>query len=97
MSRRLYGAGVLVRVVGTPSGQVTPHDGRFVVSWNPHTEFGVAELVTSDDHNAARVFADAAEVLGEYSTTSSVEPRRPTDGEPNRPLTAFTIEIGRAE
>lgn len=41
---------------------------------------------------AARVFADAGAALAYWKRQSTVRPLRP-DGKPNRPLSAFTVEI----
>lgn len=87
---------VLVRIAGAATGIPTPHDGRYVVSWSPHTRFGYLDLETTDRPSRARRFDDAAEALKEWRMVSRVEPKRPTDGRPNRPLTAYTVEFRRA-
>ena len=84
---------VVVKIEGAASGAPTPHDGRYVLFWNPHSAFGFADLVTTDDRYKARQFRDAAHALEEYRTVSNVEKRRPTDGKPNRPLSAFTVTL----
>jgi hypothetical protein len=40
----------------------------------------------------AKMYADAKEATAEWRAVSHVRPVRP-DGKPNRPLTAFTVEI----
>ena len=88
---------VIIRIIGAaPGGQPTPHDGKFVVHWNPHTEYGIAELETSDDPCKARVFADVLEAWREWSTVSDVQATRPDD-KPNRPLTGLSIESIRLD
>lgn len=83
----------IVRIVGAPiPGIRTPHDGRFVVSWDPHTAHGEIRITSAADWKQARLFADAQEVLAEYGTVSKVQRVRP-DGGANRPLTALTIEV----
>lgn len=47
---------------------------------------------TSADLAEAKHFADLTEALAFWQTQSRVRPRRP-DGEPNRPLTGFSVEI----
>jgi hypothetical protein len=82
-----------VRIVGAADGvTVTPHDGRFLVAWNPHTQAGTLELTsTADPRKAARL--ELAAILEQWRTRSRKQPSRPWDGRPNRPLTAVTIEI----
>jgi hypothetical protein len=83
----------VVRVIGAVSySGPTPHDGRFVVAWNPHTRFGDCEITTTDDLVDARRFTSAEEALREWKTVSNVEPVRP-DGKPNRPLSGLTVEF----
>jgi hypothetical protein len=84
-----------VRIVGAADGvTVTPHDGRFLVAWNPHTKAGTLELTsTADPRKAARL--ELAAILEQWRTQSRKQPLRPWDGKPNRPLTAVTIEIIR--
>lgn len=82
-----------VKVVSAADGITpTPHDGRYVVAWNPHTEAGTLELTSTDDRAQARHFQNGEEFT-EWKTVSAVQPKRPWDGRPNRPLTAVNIEI----
>ena len=85
----------VVLIHGAGNGTPTPHDGRYVVAWNPHTEYGVLELDSTADIARARRFA-ADEAMREWRATSSKAPLRP-DGKPNRPLTGLTIVIVDAE
>lgn len=55
--------------------------------------WGVAEL-TTDPAKAMR-FPDAARALTYWRRQSTVAPLR-ADGHPNRPLTAYTVEIAEA-
>jgi hypothetical protein len=84
---------VLVRVVCAAEPDVkTPHDGDWVVEWNPHTEWGVLGLSSTRERSKAKRFAHHADVFRQWKTTSIIQPVRP-DGRPNRPLTAVSIEI----
>lgn len=85
---------VIVKVHGTGGGGRTPHDGRYVRSWNPHTRYGILDLSSTADPFQARRFADLRAVLEEQRTVSHRERRRP-DGRENRPLTGINIEIVR--
>lgn len=88
---------IVVRIVSRADGSHTPHDGRFVFHWNPHTEAGVLELDSVRDPALARRFTDLDEAVREWNTVSHVQPKRPWDGAPNRPLTAVTAEICAVE
>lgn len=87
----------VVRIIGQANGRKSPHDGRFVKAWNPHTIFGLCDIETADSLADALVFEDAAEAFMQWRMRSDVEPNRPTDGAPNRPLTGLTIEIIKKE
>lgn len=87
--------GVIVTVIGAANGEATPFDGEYVASWNPHTPYGVCKVTTTTDKTRARVFPKVSDALEELRTVSKVEPRRPTDGKPNRPLTGLTVSIER--
>lgn len=63
-------------VVCAADGRSTPHDGRFVVTWNPHTRAGTLDIVTTDDVTKARRF-QYAELMNEWRTVSLVQSRRP--------------------
>ena len=86
----------LARVMGPPGNTIgvkrTPHDGRFIVSWNPHTKAGILDLTSTQDPRQARVFS-LVDLWEEYRTISLVEPVRPWDGEPNRPLTGINLAV----
>ena len=84
----------VVRVLGAADGGVTPHDGRYVVNWNPHVTAGTLELTSTDDMAQARRFP-WPDVFDEWKRVSRVEPRRPWDGKPNSPLTGIHIEVIR--
>lgn len=81
----------IVKIIGAAGGTRTPHDGRYVVAWNPHTRYGMLECESTDDVTKAHQF-DGADAFRAWTTVSSVQAVRP-DGLPNKPLTALTIEI----
>lgn len=83
---------VLVKIVGAWNVE-TPHDGLYVVSWNSNTKFGTLHVVSTDDPLAAKRFDSIREATEEWGARSQVEPNRPNDGRPNRPLTALTINF----
>lgn len=82
---------IIIRIVGAADGRTpTPHDGQFLVSWNPHTKFGELEVESSYRREDARKFDTASQALEEWRTVSNIQDKRP-DGMPNRPLTALTL------
>lgn len=86
----------IVMIVGAADGTSrTPHDGRYLVAWNPHTPEGELNVATSPNKGYARVFDDVKDVLDTWQTVSNVQPTR-GDGKPNRPLTAVHLSVQRA-
>jgi len=84
---------VIVQILGDANGNRTPHDGRYVLAWNPHTEAGTLALDSTDDPLLAKQFRNVIEVMEERGTVSDVEPVRPWDNEPNRPLCGVNILV----
>jgi len=73
----------------------TPETGKFLKDFDVGAHDGRVEhfpIPTTDKIEEARHFENAGEALLFWSTQSRVKPRRP-DGKPNRPLTAFTVEV----
>jgi hypothetical protein len=84
----------IVKVIALANPRLrSRHIGRYIVRWNPHTYAGLEflDIETTTDPAKARRF-NGSEYLNEWRTVSRVEPRRPWDGAPNRPLAALTIE-----
>lgn len=81
----------IVKIMGGANGGRTPHDGRYVTEWNPHTRAGVLKITTTSDINEARRFKNGEE-FDQWRAQSKVQPLRPWDNRPNRPLTAVNIE-----
>lgn len=78
---------------GTAQGVPTPDDGRYVVEYDPAILPGdTVHLVTTHDIHAAKHFATAPEAFECWRAVAPNMPVRP-DGQPNRPLTAYTVEI----
>lgn len=82
----------VVKIVGDVEGDGR-HDGRWVKSWTPHVPFGTLAVESTDDVGQAQRFVDKVTAWTEWRTVSAVEPVRPTDGAPNKPLTALSILI----
>jgi len=85
---------VVIQVVSDANGNRTPHDGNYIVAWNPHTKFGICEVTSTDDISKAHHFDNESQAHWHWTTTSNIQPVRP-DGRPNRPLTGLTIALVR--
>lgn len=87
----------VLRLVGTHFP--TTFDGQYLVEYDPDRP-GVdpdgspmlAHIVASPDIERAKKFPSAREAMEEWRRISRSVPTRP-DGKPNRPLTAFTVEV----
>jgi len=66
--------------------------GQYLKSYDPEAHDGQGAVVWTRDVTEARVFLTHREALLCWQWIPRNRPRRP-DGQPNRPLTAFTIEI----
>jgi hypothetical protein len=84
----------VIRLIATEAGFPTEYDGQYVKRYDPtyvHPVYGydggILE-VTSDLREAQR-YADAGAALAAWARPYGVR----EDGQPNRPLTAWTIEV----
>jgi hypothetical protein len=92
----------VIEILGLVDGSPSPFDGEFLVEFDPDRP-GIApdgrpiifHLVTTTDRTEARVFAEWHEAHEFWRQVSREDPIRP-DGEPNRPLTMFTVAIEAA-
>lgn len=82
----------VIQILCGADGRRTPHDGQFLVAYDPDTPFGELDLTTSFDIAQARRFVDMVELHRLYSAISRAQPVRP-DGKPNRPITGLTLEV----
>ncbi len=72
-----------------------PEDGQYIKEFHADTdEAGLGKVIVTADINEAKKFADAEEALNFWKQQSKRCPYR-DDNRPNRPLTAFTVEIER--
>lgn len=80
-----------IRLLDGPASPALFADGGcFLREINPASATG--QIVVTRNPRAAMLFPDAAAALAAWKTQSTVAPLR-RDGEPNRPLTAYTVEI----
>lgn len=83
----------VLRVVCVADGSPTPLAGRYVRRWHPSaTRPGLPMVDATDDATKARSFATAAEAYAYWTEVNRKHPVRP-DGQPNRPMTAYTCEV----
>lgn len=88
----------VVQIIGLPAGIPTSLDGRWLVEYDP-TRSGRApggaptsvHIVATDDRASARRFPDAATLCTYLLRTTARRVRE--DGQPDRPITAFTIAM----
>jgi len=82
----------VIRIVRSATGESRPEDGQYVMSFDHNAHMGRGQLESTGRVDRALRFAtkaDAMEFWGRQSTFRAVRP----DGKPNRPLTAYTVEI----
>ena len=82
----------VLRIVSDAGGRATEHEGRYVVDCDVDARRGRGVLKTSDSPLEARQFDNALEAMEYWRRQSNVTPLRP-DGQPNRPLTAYSVEV----
>lgn len=86
-----------IRLVALANGRSAPGaEGGWVKSFTPNGNGGRGDLVVTHEPSEALRLPDAGAAWALYGSVA--EPpfhRRPGDGKPNRPLTAWTIAIER--
>lgn len=65
--------------------------GQMLASYDPDAYEGYGEATWTRDPALAMIFPHQLAVLATWKVIPMSRPRRP-DGQPNRPLTVFTIE-----
>ena len=69
-----------------------PGDGNYLRSYDPEANSGRGDIKLTRDPALAMQFADAGEVLRLRQAVPKCHPYR-SDGMPNRPLSAYSLEI----
>ena len=84
-----------LKIVGLISGDPTEYDGKFLVDYDPtpQTDEGgeFVHLIVADRRQDARQFDSMQAAMELYLAPSTKGPR--ADGEPDRPLTAYSVEV----
>ena len=82
----------VIRIHSTAWGAKSDLTGRYLKSYDPDARGGRGTVETTEDRDQAMQFADAGAAMECWRRPSKVLPLRP-DGKPNRPLTAYNVEI----
>ena len=83
---------VIIRLVSPARGGTSPSDGHYIMAFDPDGHGGRGDLRTTGDPGKAKRFDSPADAREFWRQRSSIQPLR-ADGKPNRPLTAFTVEV----
>ena len=83
---------ISLKIVERADGTAVPFAGEYVKENHVDAYDGRGYLETTPDVRKAKKFQTATQALNYWKKQSTVQPMRP-DGKPNRPLTAFTVEI----
>lgn len=86
--------GVVMKIVGT--GVELFERPVYLKAFDVEAFDGRGSATYTVDIAEAMVFEDAAALFAAWRTQSKVRPLREHDGQPNRPLTMFTIETEKA-
>jgi hypothetical protein len=80
-----------IRIIGLINGQPTEHDGKYVVRYDPRgcMETNRIILETTTNKAFAQYFPTAREAIECWRWAVGTR----EDGKPNRPLTAWSVEI----
>jgi hypothetical protein len=80
-------------IAGSPIGRSTPVPiGAYLRSYDPEAFDGRGDAGWTTNLDAAMVFPDSAAAFACWRQQPRCRPLR-EDGQPNRPLTAFTVEV----
>lgn len=82
----------VIKILCLADGTPTPSDNTYVKSFDPDGFNGRGQLTTTPDVGRAKQFSTQVEALRFWQQQSKVNPTRP-DGQPNRPLTAYSVTI----
>lgn len=83
-----------IKIIGLANGEPTEFDGKYVKAYDPTyhpagQQYDGGILEVTEDPADALTFADAGAALACWQRSHGTR----EDGKPNRPLTAWTVEI----
>lgn len=81
---------VVLVCAGFASGNFCPVEGQYLKSYDPEAHDGRGDATFTRDRSEAMRFSDVVAALDLWKAVPKCRPLRP-DGEPNRPLTAFSV------
>jgi hypothetical protein len=83
---------IAIKILCDALGNKTPYDNMFVKSFDPDAMCGRGKVVATPHVEEALQFESTTEAHRFWAQASTVQPLR-TDGKPNRPLTAYCVEM----
>lgn len=82
----------VIKIVSWADGRPTHADGQYLCDWLQEAS-GRLNIDTTTDPRKARHYDNAGAAMAAWREQSTERPLREWDGQPNRPLTALTVEI----
>jgi hypothetical protein len=82
----------VLKVGGRASGEPCREAGQFIKAFDPDAHGGRGGVEFTRHASEAKVFDDMIAAVAFRNQTSKVKPLR-SDGQPNRPLIAYTMTI----
>lgn len=87
----------VIQIVGLADGRQTGASGQYVVSFDADANGGYGDAVLTPQLSDAKRFPSGASAFDYWRTQASAPNATRPDGQPNRPLTAFTVKISRLD
>jgi hypothetical protein len=87
---------IVLRIIGDASGEPSSFDGQYLKAFDADRNFYNGHIEVTPDKAHALLFNDVGEAFNCWKRQSRTLPLRP-DGNPNRPLTAFSATFESAE
>lgn len=88
---------IIIKIENNAAGFPCPFAGEYIMDYDPYfggtTDRGKGLLGTTKDPAKAKEFDDLLVALDYWKQVSPTVPVRDLDGQPNRPLTAFTVSL----
>ena len=85
----------IIRIVGLATSETTSADGMYVTEYTPDGNDGQGMLTLTPHRHAAKRYSSKADAMAQWMAVSRTHPTRP-DGKPNRPMSAFSVEVTNA-
>jgi hypothetical protein len=84
-----------MKIVALANGKPTAAAGNYVQSFNPDLNEGYGDLVLTERIEDAMRFDSPADAFAFWKKQAAPPYHHRPDGKPNRPLTAFSVEISK--